>query len=422
MGALVRKERGTFIFTGIGKLATVGFTASLALAFINTIWAIYIDSFVNSVVLVGFITMIFVLTAFVSRFLFIPLIERSSKSKLFSYSLLALVFFYILMAINDNFFFFIVLGVIVTIFGTLRVTSFGIIIRDKSARKQLSRNEGIMYTFMNLSWMIGPLIAGYLADQAGVNKVFILSAIFLFLAFLFFKKARIRDLNIKKRIDKKILKNFCDFFRDKKRTLAYIISGGVNLWWVLIYLFIPLLIIRQGLGALWVGYFLFAIPIPLILFEYVFAKLAGKIGFKKIFKIGFLIPCILAFLCFFASNIYLILFLLVLASIGLAMLEPTTEAYFFDLLKGKEELRFYSPYNTTISVNNLIGRFIPALLLIFLPFKFVFLVFSAFMFIMFLISFKVKNIIEMKRGKNRKKNFINQKPPINNKKSKIAEA
>ena len=93
MGALVRKERGIYIFTGIGKLATVGFIVALAASFVNTIWAVYIDSFVNSVVLVGFITTIFVLTAFISRFLFIPLIERSSKSKLFSYSLLASVLF-----------------------------------------------------------------------------------------------------------------------------------------------------------------------------------------------------------------------------------------------------------------------------------------------------------------------------------------
>jgi MFS family permease len=409
MSALVRKGRGTLLFTGIGKLATVSFIASLAISFVNTIWAIYIDSFVNSVVLVGFITMIFVLTGFVSRFLFIPLIEKSSKSKLFSYALLVSVLIYILMAINDNFLFFILLGVIVTIFGTLRITAFGIMVRDKSAKKQLSRNEGIMYTFMNMSWVIGPLIAGYVAEQMGMNKVFILSAIFLFLAFVFFKKSRISDFNVKKRVDKKVLKNFRDFFKNRERTLSYIISGGVNLWWVLIYLFIPLLIIRSGLSKMWVGYFLFAVPIPLILLEYVFAKLAGKIGFKKIFKIGFLIPCILAFICFFVGNIYIVLFLLALASVGMALLEPTTEAYFFDVLKDKEELRFYGPYNTTISVNNLIGRFIPSLFLIFLPFKFIFLIFSAFMFIMFLVSFKVKNILECKRGVCRKKNFINRK-------------
>ena len=397
MGALVRKERGTFIFTGIGKLAAVSFVTALALSFVNTVWAVYIDSFVNNVSIVGFITMIFVLTAFVSRFLFIPLIERSSKSKLFSFALLAMVLIYILMAVNENFFFFIILGVIVTIFGTLRINAFGIIIRDKSAKKQLSRNEGIMYTFMNLSWVIGPLLAGYVAYEVGINKVFILSAIFLFLAFLFFKKAGIEDRNIKKKIDKNILKNFYDFFKNRERTLSYIISGGVNLWWVLIYLFIPLLIVRQGLSTVWIGYFLFAIPIPLILFEYTFAKLAGRIGFKKIFKMGFLIPCIFALLCFFVSNIYIILTLLILASVGLAMLEPTTEAYFFDILREKEELRFYGPYNTTISINNLIGRFLPSLLLLFLPFKYVFIVFSAFMFIMFLISFKVKNVVEGKR-------------------------
>ena len=88
---------------------------------------------------------------------------------------------------------------------------------------------------------------------------------------------------------------------------------------------------------------------------------------------------------------------LVLAGVGMAMVEPTTEAYFFDVLKGKEELRFYGPYNTAIDVNYFIAEIIAATILIFLPFKFLFILFGLFMLILFLLSFKIKNIIEGKR-------------------------
>jgi hypothetical protein len=48
-------------------------------------------------------------------------------------------------------------------------------------------------------------------------------------------------------------------FKRKERTVAYLLHGGVSLWWAMIYLFIPLYIIENNLSNLWVGYFLFAI-------------------------------------------------------------------------------------------------------------------------------------------------------------------
>jgi len=89
--------------------------------------------------------------------------------------------------------------------------------------------------------------------------------------------------------------------------------------------------------------------------------------------------------------------LLILSSIGLAMLESTTEAYFFDVLKGRGIYRYYGPYNTTIDLNHFVGRLLSATLLLFLPFKFVFLFFSFFMFLFFLISFRIKDVVECKK-------------------------
>ena len=80
--------------------------------------------------------------------------------------------------------------------------------------------------------------------------------------------------------------------------------------------------------------------------------------------------------------------------------KPLREA---NLLKSKEDCRFYGPYNTTIEVNHFIGKILASSLLLFLPFKFIFLLFSLFMFLMFLISCKIKNIIKFKRDGRKKK-------------------
>ncbi len=394
MGILFQKRKEVVTFTGIGRLAITGFIVGLASALISTIWAVYMDSFLHSIVWVGFLSAMLTLISFLSYFLFIPLIEKSNKVKIYSYSLLLFAITYILFAINTKFYFFVILAFILTVISTLRVTSFGIIVKDKSKEKQLTRNEGLMYTFINIAWVIGPLIAGYASNAFGIRIIFILSAVFILISLIFLKLSKIKDSNIKKKLDKNLIKNFIDFFKDEDRVKSYFMRGGVNFWWVLIYVFIPLYIIRNNLGTIWVGYFLFAVAVPLILFGYYFSKLTTKIGFKKIFKIGFLIPALLALACFFVTNVYVILGLLVLASIGMSMLEATTEAYFFDVTKDKEESRFYGPFKTTTEVNGFVGKIISATLLIFLPFKFIFILFSALMFVFFILSFKIKNVTD----------------------------
>lgn len=383
--------------TKIGRLATISLVTAFSFAMINTIWAIYMDSFFNSMMIVGFFSSLLAIVSFLSYFFIIPLIEKTSKSKIYIWSLILFAITYILFAINTNLYIFVLLAFVVVFSRTLKITSFGLIIRNSSSKKQLSKNEGLVYTFANISWLIGPLIAGFIAEKYNFSIIFILGAIFTLIAAILFKFSKIQDNNKKKIIDKNIFKNFKDFFKSKNRTLAYILGGGVNLWWSLIYIFIPLFIMRNNLGEIWVGFFLAGVIIPLILLEYPFSKLAGKIGFKKIFKIGYIIPCILALACFFVTNIFIILILLVLASIGKAMTEPTTEAYFFDILKEKETLRFYPPYNTAIVAGMFVGKFSSAILLLFLPFKYIFILFSIFMFIMFLISFMIKDVVENRK-------------------------
>ena len=285
MGLLARRQKGVMVWTGMAKLSIIGLIMALATAFINTIWAIYLDTFVQSVVIVGLLTAFFTFVAFISRFLFIPLVEKVNKSKIYALSILSMAVAYTLFSINTNFYFLIILATFLTMANTLRVTSFGIIVRDRSSEKKLSRNEGLLYTFLNVAWVIGPLIAGYVSERYSISLVFMLAAIFAFLSLFLFKISNIKDSNIKKKADYGIMRNFFAFFKNKNRTLAYILGGGVNLWWSLVFIFIPLFMIRNNLNKIWVGWFLFGTAVPLILFEYFFGKLAGKIGFKKIFKI-----------------------------------------------------------------------------------------------------------------------------------------
>jgi MFS family permease len=419
MGVLVRKNQGNIILTRIAQLAVVGFLTAFAAAFVDTIWAVYMQSSFEKIVsptlaiiLVGFFSALLTVISFFSFFFSVPFIERNNKSKLFSLSLVFYMIIYLLFAVNNSPYIFILLAIGSTLLTALKTTSFGIIIRDKSKQTELSRNEGVMYTLMNVAWVIGPLIAGLLSQIFGVSFIFIIAVIFTGLALVSFKVSNIKDPNLRKKTDRHFIKNFKEFFKDRNRVFAYILGGGVSFWWALIYLFVPLYITSSGLPIAWVGFFMFAVAIPLILFEYIFSKLAGKVGFKKMFKTGFFLLFIASIFCFFISdmplvfgikNIYIILGILALASVGAAMCEPTAEAYFFDILKGKEELHFYAPYNTNLNTSRFIAYALPSLFLIFLPFKFVFLFFAILMIAYFFFSFRIKEIIEKRHHHHKKK-------------------
>jgi MFS family permease len=397
MGLLIVKQKGVPSFSGIAKLAITGFIVAMASAFIDTIWALYLDSFLDSAALVGFISAFLTAISFLSYFVFIPIIEKVNKPKLYVFCLVMFAIGYLLLALNKSFYIFVLIASFLTILATLRASSFGIIIKDKTQNKKLSRNEGIMYTFFNLAWVLGPLIAGYISDAFGISLIFTLSAIFLLVATAFFIIVSVKDNRIEKKPDKNLLKNFFEFFKDEKRILTYIVSGGVSMWWAFVYLFMPIYIINSGLHPLWVGYFLFAVAVPLVLLEFPFSKLASKIGFKKIFILGFSITSICSLICFFVPNLYLIMGMLVIASVGMAMLEPTTEAYFFDLTRDKEEQRFYGPYNTNADISQFIGKILASILLIFLPFKFLFILFALMMGLYVIFSSRIKDIVEQKK-------------------------
>lgn len=384
-------------FSAVDKLGIVGLISSFAIASVVTIWAIYIDTFVHNSAYVGFITAFFTIIGTLSYIFLMPLVEKANKARLYVFTILAYIGSYLLFAFFPSVYIIIFFGSTIAIAGSLKVTVFGIIFRDKTKDNSVSKNEGGIYTFLNLAWFVAPITAGFIASKYGIKEIFLFAvAILIFSAFLF-KKFKIEDKRKNKKIDRHPIKQFCNFFRDKKRIHAYFLSGGVNLWWSLIYIYIPLYIYNSGLKESLVGYFLGAVTMPLILGEYFFGKLAGKKGFKNIFFIGYIIPSLAAFLIFFIPNIYLILAVLVLASIGMAMLESTTEAYFFDVITIKERDRFYGPYNTAIELNSFLGSAIPAVILLFLPFRSIFIFFGAAMLTLAITSLKIKEFIESKK-------------------------
>lgn len=387
-------KRGGNALNQISKVGLVGFISTLSFAFVGTIWAVYLESFLHNPSYVGFLITCFTIVGLLSFVFITPIMEQKSKTKIFGGVLLLYIFSYLMFYLLPNIYAVITLGLIVAVITSFRISAFGIIVSDKSKKRKLAKNEGLIYTFLNLSWLVGPLVAGFVAEKYGVKTVFLLAAICMAFAYILFRFFKIVDNQKNKKIDKNLFKICRDFFKNKNRVLCYILSGGMNFWWGLIYIYMPIYIIESGFSDLTLGYFLFGVVVPLILFTYHSGKIAARIGFRKIFFVGYLILGMSALLSFIFNSIVIIMFLLIAASFGAAMIESTTEAYFFDLVSKKEKTKYYGVYNTTIEINGSAASLFGAVILLLLPFKFIFILFGFVMFLLALISLKIRNIIE----------------------------
>lgn len=392
MGIIVQKQRGVIGLTRVAKFSVVVFIISFAAAMVDTIWAVYLNSFLNNASYVGLLSGALTLVSLFSSLVLVPLVAKHNKSRLYMIALIVYFFAYLLFSINTSLFFLIIIAVVLTICYSMRLSVFGILMKDISSKNKMTSNVGLIYTFLNAAWVLGPLLGGYVLATSGVSKVFFLSSMFIFTALLLFVFSGIKDSNINRKFDGRVFKNFMNYFKTRERRISYFLSGGISFWWVLIYIYTPLMIESSDIGIEWIGYFLFAVAIPLILCEYLFSKMILKRGYGPIMFVGYLILAVCSILSFFFfNNIYIVLGLLVLASFGGAMIEPISEAYFFSILKNKdEETRFFGPYNSTFDFNLFLGKVIPAFMLLFFSFNYIFVVYSLVMISLSFLSLKAK--------------------------------
>jgi len=381
----------------IGGLGFIIFLSALGMSLTETIWSVYLFQYTQSDVLVGLISSLFTAVSLLSFVLLIPFLEKNDSSRLYMWTLFLMGICYILFAVTRSLWVLVLIGIILSILGVIRIDTYGIIVSDNSRKKDLAKNEGIVYTTSNIGWLVGPLIASFFAERYGIPIIFLLSSFFFFLTLFSY---RFLCIGSKKRIVKKVdggfFRNIKDFFSHKELVKTYIISGAPSVWWSFVFVYVPLYIIQQGMGLQWVAYFLFAAILPVLSLEYYFNTLAEKIHYKRLFGTGNILLASLLLLSFFVQNVYFLLFLIVCGSIGIAMLEASSEAYFFLTAPKKRIEKYYSIYNTTLDVFGIAGKLFVAGIIAVLSFTYSFLLLAILFFAFAWIAFSMKEVSKQK--------------------------
>lgn len=364
-----------------------------AVALANPILSPFVNYILDDESKVGlffsFLGIMTLIAALASSFIFRK-VERTTIAKvgflIFAFIYFALVFMTELIPLT-------ILLTLKTSIQMLLLITIGLFVRDFAKAKKLGKEEGLHYRFQNIGALVGALLGGFLATNFDYEFVFIIASTVLIFGFAYFYQKHIVEaqpgiINRKRTSPYSLWHNVKEFFSHKERAKAYAITVGLMLWMGFSYLFVPLYVLRSGYLDSMSGLILAITMLPLIFMEVKVGDYADKKGIHKPIALGFLIIGIIS-LVIFLNPIHLLNFLLIACvSVGSAMIEPLQEAYLFKNLPEEREEDLYGIYMTADPVAYFLAPTIAAVVLFYLPFKFLFLCFGILMLLMSLFAWK----------------------------------
>lgn len=380
-------------FTKTTEYAIIGLILAIALSAIETIWPVYLESFGLSTSSIGFISASLVLVSVTSSLLSIPLFNKIKSYNILIITLLVFASSYMILYLFNNLMLFLIITYIIVVFLILKIESFDIVFRDSSSQKKLAEDEGKLWSLTNVGWLIGPLLAGLIASQFNIANVFLLASIASIISFIILLGVKTPPQK-KKEMDINIFRNLKTYIKTKNLLVAYSFGVGIEVWWSLVYIYMPLFIIKSNLGVHWVGIFLSLVVLPLIISEYRVGKIAKLIGFRNFFFTGFFVFSLISLILFLINDIKISIILVIMASFGMALLEPMRQTYFFSIIKNYEEEKYYPIFATSGELGKFLGKVIIATVLLYLPPRFAFITMTFLMLIFTLISASVKEKIK----------------------------
>ncbi|MBN1175939.1 MFS transporter [Candidatus Woesearchaeota archaeon] len=164
------------------ELSFLGLFVAIGLACIDSIWALYMNGFGLSESRIGFISAFLVILSILFTIFSTPIIEYFKQTKILFFSLISSVVAYFFIGLVDSLSFFLAMAALLTISGILRVECLDILFRDNTPKKDLNKEEGFLYSLLNLGWLIGPLIAGFFMLKFNLASVFFVSAFFFLIS------------------------------------------------------------------------------------------------------------------------------------------------------------------------------------------------------------------------------------------------
>lgn len=263
-----------------------------------------------------------------------------------------------------------------------------------SSDAKTGRIRTIYFTFINIGWILGPLLSSYLIKENDYSWPFVLAALILIPFCLIFIQHS-RGLQDKIKYHKiNIRRTLTNIWHNRNLRGVFSLSLLLNIFFNSAVVFIPIYL-HHNLGIGWdkLGLIFAFMLLPFVLFEIPAGIIADKkLCEKEIFMIGFsiLIISLLSFFWVKSTSVIIWALLLFFSRIGASLIEAMRESYFFKIVDVKD-VEYIDFFRITTPLGYIIGSILGMIVFSFCSLENLFLVVAIIMFSSFYFLRLMKN-------------------------------
>ncbi len=378
------KSRSSILFT----LYILGFLFAIHSAipyFINSTYLgqIVKDSF-SPAQIEQIVSIIYIVASFITVLCFIKMPALLTRYGNFRLSLVLSIgnlLSLIGMAFLSNMYFALVAFIVFDVTTLIIAYCLDIFIEHNSVVEETGVIRTIYLTAVNLAWLFGPLIAGFILGFESFRNVFLISgAIMLPVILIILKSAKnVTNPNYENF-------NFWLTFKEVRQNtnVRQILMTNfiLQFFYVWMVIYIPVYLnINIGFDWITIGKILTIMLVPFVLIQYPVGILADKrYGEKEMLTIGFIIIAVTTTIIplFADSSFWLWAGLLFTTRIGAAMVEAMNDVYFFKNI-GEKDANIISFYRMMSPIAYIVAPIIGILFLNFFPLGYLFYLLGFFM-------------------------------------------
>jgi MFS family permease len=185
------------------------------------------------------------------------------------------------------------------------------------------------------------------------------------------------------------LANVMRFIRQPRLRLAWMVAFGRSCFWVTFFVYGPLLMVESGVGGQTGGLMISASQ-ALLLFAYVFGRLARKFGVRAIISLCFQMMALASIAAGIAGKEYpyIAMFFLLFGAFAASGLDGVGGIPFLRAVRTRERQRMAAVYRTYIDFSDLIPAMIFAVALSYFEIGIVFIILGASLVLMGALAFR----------------------------------
>lgn len=305
---------------------------------------------------IGFAFSIISLFVIITSFFFAYPLEKNNQIKVYTYAVFILFVSHVGMAVWPYAFAFLMFYSLTRLTGVIRNGIENIQFRDVTPQQEYTRLRSLLASLGNISWIVMPALGGALLTYFGYQTLFLIVAyIFAITLFISFYLKPHDMGKVRQQYDRNIKENILFFLKKKHLLLAFWLNFGRALWYVFLFIYLPLYLLKIGYSMTQVGYAITATQIPLVFVQAKISPVVKRFGFRKLFITSFLVLSIISMLLFTTQNIIPILLLLLLSGIVIGYLEVLPEVYYFKQVSSLEEEKSYFIFSSSQTIATILG-------------------------------------------------------------------